>query len=58
MQNCMIFANHSVIDHKSLNKIICDLGKGTKGAPNQSGHFAPASLGGINKQRASIEVSL
>ena len=29
-----------------LNKIICDLGKITKSTPNQSGHFAPAYLGG------------
>ena len=50
--------NYSTIDHELLNKIICDLGKVVRGTPNQSVNFSPAYLGGSDKLRVFLEVSL
>ena len=56
----MIFVNFSVINNELLNKkkSFVIWGKLRRAHPTKSGHFAPGNLGGSNKLRASLEVSL
>ena len=47
-----------VNNNKTMNSVICDLGKVTMSPPNQSCHFAPTNLRGNKKLRATLEISL